>query len=529
MNKRILFAAIYCFLLLQTNAQTTQPTVGLPTKTVSVFKNNKAFFIKSGTVMAKDSVYQLEGQIPAALFGTLWFQSPNNGIRWVRSSEENVGKMGTPENHYEILKANINKTVFVYLNWNDNIDGVIQSFSREYDEENKTHFPANFVTLKAKDRWHTIKIADIRRISFAENPVSTVKSYEKKKVLNVHFNNGKAAQPLNLMYLENGLNWSPNYLLELTSESKGILTLNAQVKNDAEDIKGADVSFVVGNANFGGADRLAWLVDFLTDEQRDVNSWGGGGFAFEAKSIVEDDKAKAPSQDGDGVEGESTEDLFFYNLKNLDIAKGSRMQLELFRAEISFEHIYQVSLNGLDHYSMENYLQPSIFSEDKTPKTWHSLKLENKTKYPWTAGLCFVVNKEKEVSKPISQDLLTYTPMKGDNFLKITESPDIKVEHSEKEIARKTKVRKNGDIYYDEVTVEAEIKVKNYKTNEAKMSVKRMVLGTLLKSSVDWKYTERLNYSGYINKANDVIWETPVKAVEEKIIKYTYTIIVRAN
>ncbi|MFM9944734.1 MAG: hypothetical protein ACKVQB_05825 [Bacteroidia bacterium] len=523
----LLLASIFAFTLFA-KAQ-------LQTKSVSVFKNNKAFFIKSGTVTPKGTIYQLEGEIPRALFGTLWFQSP--GIKMVTSDEQNVEKQGLPLNHYEILKANLNKKVFIFLSPTETVEGTVQSFSKEYDEETKTWFIPAFVTLKpiftgstVSQVWQTIRIEDIKRIGFAENPVNTVTTYEKKKVVSVEFTESKP-QTLNMMYLQDGLGWNPNYLLELTSENKGILTLQAQVKNDAEDIKNTDVSFVVGNANFKDANKLAWLVDFLPSISWD---YGDGGGKYDNTQLYKGtfsdvSEAEPASKEGDGVDGESTEDLFFYILKNLNLPKGSRAQMELFKAEISFEHIYQVNLTDMSAYNFENYVYQIYATEEPNAKTYHSLKLSNQTKYPWTAGLCFVVSNEKGNKKPISQDILSYTPMKGDNSLKLTESPDIKVSQTEREIDRKTNVRKRGEIQYDLITVEAEIKIKNYKSKDVKMNVNRLVSGELLKSNVDWKKTDKINYSNYLNKSTALRWETFVKAGEEKIIRYTYTVVVRTN
>ena len=509
---------IICVLASSSQAQ-------LQTKTVSVFKNNKAFFIKTGMVTPNANKYQLTGEMPIALFGTLWFQSPNNTLKLVSSNEQNIEKQGLPNSNYELLKANLNKKVFVYLSPTEIIEGTVLSFSKEFDEETKTYYPPSFVTLKSADRWHSIRIEDIKRIGYAENPSTSVSSYEKKKVVTLEFADNQP-QPLNMMYLEDGLGWSPNYLLEMKSENKGILTLQAQVKNDAEEIKNADVSFVVGNANFKDANKLAWLVDF----SQNVYTENYNNSRYDNTIMYKSEEAAAaPSTEGDGVEGESTEDLFFYNLKNLSLAKGSRAQVELFKAEISFEHVYEVSLVDMNAYTFENYIFQAYATEDKTSKTYHSLKLNNQTKYPWTSGLCFVSSNEKGNPKPISQDILTYTPIKGNNSLKLTESPDISVTQTEKEIDRKSNIRRNGDIQYDQITVEAEIKIKNYKSTEVKMNVNRLVLGELLKSNVDWKKTDKINYSSYLNKTNAVLWETNVKAGEEKIIKYTYSLVVRAN
>lgn len=499
----------------------------LQTKSVSVFKNNKAFFIKSGTVSPKGTQYWLTGEIPSALFGTLWFQSPTNAIKSVSSNEQNIEKQGTPVNNYEILKANLNKKVILFLSPTESVDGIVQSFSDDYDKETKNYFTPLFVTIKGNNWWQSLKIDDIKRIGFAENPVTSVTSYEKKKVVTVEFNESKA-QPLNMMYLENGLNWSPNYLLELSSENKGILTLQAQVKNDAEDISNTDVSFVVGNANFKDANKLAWLVDFLpslSSEYDDANSYSNN-VSYKSSAA---DEAAPPSPEGDGVDGETSEDLFFYNLKNLSLPKGSRTQIELFRAEVEIEHVYEANLSEMIPYNLENYVYQVYATEDPNAKTYHSLKLNNQTKYPWTAGLCFVVNAEKGSKKPISQDMITYTPIKGDNCLKLTESPDIKVSQTERESDRKTNIRKRGEIQYDKITVDAEIKIKNYKAKDVKMNITRLVSGELSKSSADWKKTDKINYSNYLNKTTAVTWETNVKAGDEKVIKYSYTIVVRAN
>ena len=125
--------------------------------------------------------------------------------------------------------------------------------------------------------------------------------------------------------------------------------------------------------------------------------------------------------------------------------------------------------------------------------------------------------------------MITYTPIKGDNCLKLTESPDIKVSQTERESDRKTNIRKRGEIQYDKITVDAEIKIKNYKAKDVKMNITRLVSGELSKSSADWKKTDKINYSNYLNKTTAVTWETNVKAGEEKVIKYSYTIVVRAN
>jgi hypothetical protein len=67
-KKYLLLTFLFVFLSSALHAQ-------LQTKSVSIFKNNKSFFIKSGSVSPVNNQYFLGDEIPRALFGTLWFQS----------------------------------------------------------------------------------------------------------------------------------------------------------------------------------------------------------------------------------------------------------------------------------------------------------------------------------------------------------------------------------------------------------------------------------------------------------------------
>ena len=55
-------------------------------------------------------------------------------------------------------------------------------------------------------------------------------------MLKIDFSTEKPEQPLDLMYLENGLSWSPTYLIELVDDKTANLTLRAEVVNNAENI-----------------------------------------------------------------------------------------------------------------------------------------------------------------------------------------------------------------------------------------------------------------------------------------------------
>ncbi len=198
----------------------------------------------------------------------------------------------------------------------------------------------------------------------------------------------------------------------------------------------------------------------------------------------------------------------------------------MLKTQVEFEHVYNVTLpqNNITHFSFS-----SDYSDPAANKVWHSIKLNNNTKMPWTTGTAMVVKKENGTYRPISQDMMTYTPVGSNTFLKITVSPDISVKEKEKEINRIEKDKRNYGIYYDLVTIEGNIVMKNFKDKEIMLNIKKDITGTLKNSDIKWEYTKYPNnyYYDNINPMNNVSWEIKLKAGEEKNIKYTYTVYVR--
>ena len=151
--------------------------------------------------------------------------------------------------------------------------------------------------------------------------------------------------------------------------------------------------------------------------------------------------------------------------------------------------------------------------------------------FPWTTGAVMIVSDKSGMTRPISQDMLNYTPVKGHSYIKLTESPDIKVKQAEKEVKRDERAKKipnsNPTAYYDLVTVEGKIEVKSYKNKKVNINVKRTISGELAKSSVKWLKAEQVNYSGAINKNTDVCWETEIEGGGKTLdIIYRYKVYV---
>lgn len=508
----------------------------METKSISIFKNGSAFFIKSGELTAQNSNVRFTDSLPKALFGTYWFLSPTNDLKSVRSFKDKIKKQADTNTIAEMLKANIGKNIrFSFHGKDQSIDGTVKNVMKS---KGNTNWNTSIVAIQSSSGWFTCKVSEITNLMFLEQPNMSYETEIEKTVLQVDFNSSKSKQELDMMYMQNGLGWLPNYLIELTDENKAHLTLRAEVTNDAEDINNTDINFVVGVPNFKFATRTSSLVDFLGNvtnfrSNRRSSSFSNSiavqrtGYGDFDDWGEDDGSGGGGGWTDSGLQTTSVEDLYFYTLKGVNLKKGGRAYFDVLKKEVNIEHIYEAYINS-NQTSRGYYQKTYSFTTDNTKKVYHSIKVSNDSKFPWTTGSAMVMKNEKGARKPISQDLLQYTPVNGSSFVKLTEAPDVKIKHAEKEIERETKkVKWRDGYYYDLVKVEGQVKIKNHKSKDINLNVKRVITGAVDKSDEKWLKTERVNLSGSINKTTDICWEMKMKAGEEKIIKYSYEVYVR--
>ncbi len=525
-----LLAAFACALHAQSPFKTT---------TVSVFKNGSGFFTKEATLSTEDSQYFLEGKLPQGAYGTLWFLSPTGELKQVQSHVEETKEtkeVRTPFHSSDfglMLKANLNKTLTLTRSNGQPLTGKVQKID------------GNFFIFQTDDEWLNLRTNTITQISFPTKPQFPDSVHIEKKTITkakagflLTFASQKVSQPLEMMYLENGIGWMPVYHLDIQDDDKADLTLQAVVVNDAEDIEQAKMQFVVGVPNFIHANQVSPLAQ-STNLNGFLNSIGNpqqtqfNDFATRGGSIsygIENATNQARTQ-GAGLEGSSTEDLFFYTLPDVSLKKGDRAFYTVLEAEVPIQHIYEVRLgaNNADHYYHRNRRQTDGFSfeENFKNKVWHTLKLTNSTNTPMTSGSVMVTKTAQGEKRPISQDKITYTPVKGETFLKLTAAPDVSVRDAEKEVKRVEKAKLINGTHYDLITVEGQIRLHNYKNKAIDLNVRRQLSGELKTSDPKWLTAPRVPTHGQFNQITDVCWELKLKAGEKQTVTYQYTVLVR--
>lgn len=524
------FASLFCAASLFAQ---TQP---LSTQSISVFKNGQAFYLKSGTLRPTDGKYLLPSPAPQALYGTLWFSAPDGSLVRVASYPDTLREQKTEAAVavWDLLRNNIGKTATGFVDDKNTVtDKIVSVGPIHQDEKGELYYgSASLVTLQTQQgSWTTVPAGQIRYLNFLEKPTLDVSlpKVTPRHLIELSFNNKKTEQPFDMMYLANGLNWAPEYLLELTGDNAGTLAMQSEVANDAEDISNTTLNLVVGVPNFAYANRASFLVDFLqfmmptaySDQYQQTLSNAQYAIRFDPETYEE-----VIEQVETQPEGTRNEDLFFYTLKNFSLPKGGRSIQPVFKEKVEVKHIYECNLPG-NSDGNQAYGQDFLFTPQSN-KVIHTLSLENKTKQPWTTASVLVMNATGE-RQPLSQDMLTYTPIGGKTYVKLTEAVEVRVEQAEREIDRQKGAlsdRRYGS--FDLVQVEGKIQVKNYQGKQLDLRLKRPIVGSLKKSSVDWQKEEVINPNNPRNRMTNVCWETPIKANGELEIVYTYEVYVPA-
>jgi hypothetical protein len=351
--------------------------------------------------------------------------------------------------------------------------------------------------------------------------VLQAKREEERRALRFKVRGAGRHANLTMGYLENGLGWTPSYLVSLEDDKTARITMQAVLIDDTEDLKDADVFFVVGVPNFAYAHIPSpmalqqTLLDFEQAANRRDNSGVAGGrytnalMAQAAVNMVADETAPAPgfAASVEELAGAPEEDLFLYTRSGVTLARGERATYNVFSGSVGYEHIYQWEVQGQPRVdgsgNVQNLQNSGAADQSERNNIWHALRLKNASKFPWTSAPAVVISG----TKPVSQDTLPYTPKGATSNLKLTIATDIRASHEEQEVNRQQNVERRRGYTYDQVTVEGRLKIKNYKGKDVRLSIAKTLRGAV-ESQTDNGKAEKLGEAISVdNPMSRLTWE----------------------
>jgi len=557
----LLPAFLFC-LSLSTNAQqpaatSTATPAATPAKelrpaSAAVFKNGLAFVVRNGQVQVHDGQGRIDG-IPSATLGSLWIATSNPGtvLEEVVAFRHKEPITINAANLQALLAANTGKTVTVTRDGKQ-FTGEIMAPPRtpepaktaaegENTEDEATSVPrtparTEFLLLRTAEKVVALNSAEITGVEFTGPPNLTSTSSEDRRFLRFRARNAAGKIPLAMGYLERGLGWTPSYLIELKDKNTAEMTMQSVVINDAEDLTHTDLFFVVGVPNFRYAniDSPLTLHQTLTELMNSLTISAGRAEPGVASQMLSNtmsaEETPAPAvaltPTVTELSGDSEQDLFLYSRPDATLKRGERALYNVFTTTVSYSEIYEWEVRDAARVDFYGNYQSSYLRERDTIQNaaWHSLKLKNGSKFPWTTAPAMVIHG----TKPIAQEMLSYTPKGAASILKLTIASDIHVAREENEIERLKAAVRSGSNSYDAITVEGTLKVHNYKNTDAPLHITRNIIGEVLSATNDGKSRKTAAAIQALNPSSIIEWEIPMKAGEQIIIKYRYKFLIHS-
>lgn len=532
-------------------AETADAPVPLPkTIAVAAFKNGLAFVLRQGEIPLTAGTARLS-PIPTATLGTLWLApvNPESRIDEIVAYRYNTPNQRPIQSIGEILRANAGKTVTITYQMKDYTGEVVGLKDSTPDTAATPVMPTDarypqphedYLLLRTDKRLMAFPLGGISMANLPDDAILHQTVQTPNQALRLKMKNASAREKISMGYLEHGLGWTPSYLISLTDDTNAQITMQAVVTDDAEDLQNAQLFFVVGVPNFAYSNTLSpmslqqSLVDFMRDAEREDSRKKSLGFLSNAISgqaaMFDKDEANSPISLVNGVDEMASapeEDLFLYSRSDVTLAKGERASYNVFSGTVSYEHLYNWEVEDQPRVdAFGNVINPSQNPQDanRADSIWHSIRLKNSTKFPWTSAPALVVSADK----PVSQDTLTYTQKGATSTLRVTVATDIRASHEEREVTRQPDVTHRRNYNYDLVTVEGRLKVKNFKSKAVHLAIGKTLRGKTEAQSDLGKTVQLGEGIESDNPKSRLTWEIALAPGQEKVVTYRYRIWVRA-
>jgi hypothetical protein len=324
-------------------------------------------------------------------------------------------------------------------------------------------------------------------------------------------------------YLARGITWAPSYLIDLSDPKTARLTAKALVINEVADLEGAHLDLVTGFPNIRHADISSpvamslSLAEFLNalergrDETGEPHGFVGRQQVLAVRSDGEPEIGNVPQiyEPGTGAAPYSTaragaeaEDLFLYPVEGFSLRRGETAYLPLFTAEVPYEHIYVWKIPDLLGREERLHEEERRLGRRFAEEVWHSSRLSNTMKLPWTtAPAQFVTG-----GQIVGQDLCFYTAPGAKSTIRVNRAINLFAEQSEVEVERKPEAASFHGVRYDLVKLKGELKLRNRLGKPATVEVTKELSGEVRETTP--KATDTATAKGLkrVNPRHTLVW-----------------------
>jgi hypothetical protein len=467
-------------------------------KSVAIFKDGYGFFIREGTAKLQGG-WCTTNYIPSAVLGTLFVYTKNaaDGIDMVVATGDNKVSGEDKDALARWLSDKIDLRVLAKTE-KGSFDGKL------------THLLQDLLLLEKDSSTTAVKLSEIKSVSLLDYP------------LKVKLRTGKpdAQAGVGMGYLQQGISWMPSYLLDMTGDEEGLLTLRATVTNGIEDLDGCRLFFVVGLPNYENKARLDLLTMVRRMQPEEGALYAGAAFANAPSQIMaqaQDEVARgaragepeeagrpsSPEWEGLGGTGyEAMSEFFFHEKDDVTLGRGEVAMISVFTKKVACESEYEWPAD--------------------TEECWHHLFVKNELDTPLTTGPVITMRD----GQPLGQITLKYTPVGGRGKAYSSVASDVSTKKAEVEVERGAKEVYSARTYIP-VLMKGTLTVENHRADDIKIEIRRTVLGSVPEATDAGEVAQSETVG--LNTSSVIKWKITVPANSTKSVEYTYTKYVEAK
>ncbi len=486
---------------------------------VAMFKNGYAVVTRQFEI--DESGTTNLSYIPQSSIGTLWFSTVGGAqLKTVTATtlkKSETTNLGSLE---QILAANVGKVL--QLDYRQGEAG------HPFVKGKLLAINGDFVVIETPTGQQVLTKAGIQKITPEDGKLVFTTSYEAATRVVQFKTTGKGK--IQMLSLERGISWTPGYAVELLDDKELKVVSKATISNDLDSFENLDVRLITGFPNLPWAGVLEpFLSGSPTNGPLLGGGFGGGGQAPAAmmtqnrmakEAVMADFSAgmAAPSD----ASGEQKEDLFFYKYPKVSLNAGDRGYYILFEAKSPYKTLFTADLP--DSTTPESTYRGL---PDGPADVWNTLQFRNTSGQPLTTSIATAFSK----GDIVGQGMLNYTPANADAELQINKSLDIRVEATEEEVTRERgaiKYFNSEQPLYDLVTLKGVIEIRNDKTKEVKLRIRKQITGEILEAgTADVAKTAKGLKA--VNPNATLTWNPTLSPGKSLKLNYSYKLYLRSS
>ena len=528
-------------------AQTAPMETGV--KRVALFKNGLGFFVREGKL--PDARVVKIAPFAAPAHGTFWLSYPQQvPLQGLVARESAISTDAAVATAADLLAANVGREVIISWPALDRppVRGKLLSVSdapqqprpdpyawgrpEAPDPYNRSFSGGRLALIQTAEGIVGLDASVGQVTILGTAPATIVARKIRGWELEAQFKEASPGTVVAASYLAKGITWAPSYIVDISDPKQARLTAKAEVINEAEPLKDVHLDLVTGYPNLAYADVVsplagkADLAGFIAAMLKRTSPQGGAGYASALAQVRagynEEAAASIMPAYAAAAAGAAVEDLFFYPVEKVTLHKGEVGYFPLFSTSVPYRQIYTWEIpdyvNEQDQYGNQQREQRSTQEE-----VWHSLRLTNTMKLPWTTAPAQTVKTEQL----LGQDMMEYTPSSAQTTLKITRAMAVHAEQTEREIQRERSAVHLYGWDFDRITIEGKLRVSNRKAESVEMEISKTLSGEV-KETAPQAQAERLARGlARMNPVNLVTWSVALAPGERKEITYTYQALIR--